>query len=158
MAPVRPRSVYLLDWTALWVADISHCWFFIFPAASLCTLLELQEPPPYAWVTQTLHWSLGLICFLPNCSRPLFTLRLLHNSQLRSDHQQVPIYPSLDCLQEVAILLGFHGGSLFRMIYDEFANITDEQKAIMTFNYTTLLFRPDRCLWIVSHRSFSEDN
>ena len=55
MAPVRPRSVYLLDWTAFWVSDISHYWFFIFPAASLCTLLELQEPPPYAWVTQTLH-------------------------------------------------------------------------------------------------------
>ena len=33
---------------------------------------------------------------------------------------------------------------LFRMIYDEFANITDEQKEVMTFNYTTLLFRPDR--------------
>ena len=30
------------------------------------------------------------------------------------------------------------------MIYDEFANITDEQKEVMTFNYTTLLFRPDR--------------
>lgn len=34
--------------------------------------------------------------------------------------------------------------TISRMIYDEFANITDEQKAIMTFNYTTLLFRPDR--------------
>lgn len=33
--------------------------------------------------------------------------------------------------------------TISRMIYDEFANITDEQKAIMTFNYTTLLFRPD---------------
>merc|ERR1712183_221230 len=31
-----------------------------------------------------------------------------------------------------------------RIIYDEFANITDEQKAIMTFNYTTLLFTPDQ--------------
>jgi hypothetical protein len=30
-----------------------------------------------------------------------------------------------------------------RVIYNEFANISEEQKAIMTHNYTTLLFTPD---------------
>ena len=31
------------------------------------------------------------------------------------------------------------------MVYDEFANMTEEQKSIIKFNYTTLLYRPDRC-------------
>ena len=142
---------------SLLVLYISCCFLVYALGAPRATSLCLSHTDTACSVCVTACTDPGLICFL-NRSWPLFTLRLLHNSQLRSDHQQVPIYPSLDCLQEVAILLGFHGGSLFRMIYDEFANITDEQKAIMTFNYTTLLFRPDRCLWIVSHWSFSEDN
>ena len=38
------------------------------------------------------------------------------------------------------------------MIYDEFANMTEEQKSIIKFNYTSLLYRPDRCrnyVWLL---------
>jgi len=47
--------------------------------------------------------------------------------------------------------------TISRMIYDEFANITDEQKAIMTFNYTTLLFRPDRAKAASTPTTFAFD-
>jgi len=47
--------------------------------------------------------------------------------------------------------------TISRMIYDEFANITDEQKAIMTFNYTTLLFRPDRARAASTPTTFAFD-